>query len=245
MISDGLPGLVALVFSLNTECQYNATLARRKLVPNFASHRGLINESSLKTLFFLLRAKGLSTRRQSILAVRDIADNKKHKLKYVKEGALPALIAFLRDADVPLQEHSGGPAPPHGPRRHQAADHRARSTAADSQVLSVRGPRNQARLRVRARRHQRLARVPAGRGARRNISVPVGGDGHGDARVQRYCARVLASLFIKDAIKREPVAHQSTYPAATACTASSGAPADRQLGGPNNAIAHGRVGEQG
>lgn len=52
MISDGLPGLVALGFSLDSECQYNAALALRKLAPNFASHRGLIYDGGLKTLFF-------------------------------------------------------------------------------------------------------------------------------------------------------------------------------------------------
>ncbi|KAF1331179.1 Vacuolar protein, partial [Globisporangium splendens] len=103
MITDGLTGLVHLGLSLDTECQYNAALAFRKLAPNFASHRGIIYEGGLKMLFFLLQVKEVNIRRQAILALQDITANNEHKRKYVEEGGLRALITFLRDADIPLQ----------------------------------------------------------------------------------------------------------------------------------------------
>ncbi|KAG6974314.1 hypothetical protein JG688_00003126 [Phytophthora aleatoria] len=103
MIADGLPGLVHLGLSLDPECQYNAALALRKLAPNFASHRGLVYEGGLKTLFFLLHAKELNTRRQSVLALRDLAANSEFRRKYVEEGGLNSLITFLRDVDASLQ----------------------------------------------------------------------------------------------------------------------------------------------
>ena len=75
IIEDGLPGLIALGVSTDIECQYNAALAFRKLSPNMKSHRGIIYQGGLKTLFFLIQVKDVAIRRQAATALRDLSAN--------------------------------------------------------------------------------------------------------------------------------------------------------------------------
>ncbi|CAM9748222.1 unnamed protein product, partial [Choristocarpus tenellus] len=79
IIEDGLPGLNALAFSPDTECQYHAALSFRKLSPNLASHRGVCFGGGLLALFHLLRVKDTKTRRQAATALRDLCAHADHK----------------------------------------------------------------------------------------------------------------------------------------------------------------------
>ena len=74
-----------------------------KLSPNMKSHRGIIYQGGLKTLFFLLQVKDVAIRRQAATALRDLAANPAHKLKYSEEGGLRAMIALAREKDIELQ----------------------------------------------------------------------------------------------------------------------------------------------
>jgi len=67
------------------------------------SHRGIIYQGGLKTLFFLLQVKDVAIRRQAATALRDLAANPAHKLKYSEEGGLRAMIALAREKDIELQ----------------------------------------------------------------------------------------------------------------------------------------------
>ncbi|KDO17847.1 hypothetical protein SPRG_16729, partial [Saprolegnia parasitica CBS 223.65] len=103
MIAEGLPGLIHLALSVDTECQYNAALALRKLAPNTASHRGIVCEGGLKSLLFLLESKETNIRKHAVVALRDVASNAAYQVRFYEEGGVSALVTFVRDVEPNLQ----------------------------------------------------------------------------------------------------------------------------------------------
>lgn len=103
VVQDGLPGLAHLAVSADAECQYNAALAFRKLAPNLASHRGIVDGGCLQALFFLLKVRDPKVRRQAAIAIRDVVANPDHKERFVAEGGLDFLMALIREPSVELQ----------------------------------------------------------------------------------------------------------------------------------------------
>ncbi|KDO22841.1 hypothetical protein SPRG_11978 [Saprolegnia parasitica CBS 223.65] len=103
MIAEGLPNLIHLALSVDTECQYNAALALRKLAPNTASHRGIVCEGGLKSLLFLLESKETNIRKHAVVALRDVASNAAYQVRFYEEGGVSALVTFVRDVEPNLQ----------------------------------------------------------------------------------------------------------------------------------------------
>lgn len=105
----GISGILSLIFRADDEdCILHAAIILRKLAPNLASHRAIIQNDGYKALFQLLVYSNPGLKRDEIRkygasALRDISANPEFKLRCFEEGAVQELIALARDEDEELQ----------------------------------------------------------------------------------------------------------------------------------------------
>ena len=101
IIKSGLYSLLQICADPDRECQYNASLACRKIAVDKKSHPLMMTHASV--LMSLVASKDFNTRKHALTTLRDLSSNSLNRQALVELNSIQALVPLLDDQDALIQ----------------------------------------------------------------------------------------------------------------------------------------------